>query len=61
MTTQSDSNQRHNDSHRYMNVAALFRPLTKWASPTIYAAELPKMVREAYKNATTKSPDAGPI
>ncbi len=44
-----------------MNVAALFRPLTKWASPTIYAAELPKMVREAYKNATTKSPDAGPI
>ena len=58
VTGQADSKRQHKESHQNMDVVALFRPVTKWASPIINSANVPEVVRKAFKIATTEKPGA---
>jgi len=41
-----------------MDVVAMFRPVTKWATPIIHPENTPEVVRKAFKIATTEKPGA---
>jgi len=58
VTGQADSKRQHKESHQNMDVVALFRPVTKWASPIINSANVPEVIRKAFKIATTEKPGA---
>ncbi len=58
LTGQADSRRQHKESHQYMNVVAMFTPITKWASPIIHSANIPEVVRKAFKTATMEKPGA---
>ena len=58
LTGQADSKRQHKESHQNMDVVALFRPVTKWASPIRHRDSVPEIVRKAFKLATTEKPGA---
>ena len=58
ITGQADSRRQHKESHQNMDVVALFRPVTKWASPIIHPENVQEVVRKAFKIATTEKPGA---
>jgi acetolactate synthase-1/2/3 large subunit len=58
ITGQADSRRQHKESHQAMDVVALFRPITKWATPITHPDNIPEVVRKAFKVATTEKPGA---
>jgi acetolactate synthase-1/2/3 large subunit len=58
ITGQADSRRQHKESHQTMDVVALFRPITKWATPVIHPDNVTEVVRKAFKLATTEKPGA---
>lgn len=58
ITGQADSRRQHKESHQNMDVVAMFRPITKWATPVIHPSNVPEVVRKAFKIATTEKPGA---
>ena len=58
ITGQADSNRQHKESHQNMDVVAMFKPITKWATPIRHADNIPEVVRKAFKVATTEKPGA---
>ena len=42
LTGQVDSRRQHKESHQNMDVVAMFRPVTKWATPIINAGNIPE-------------------
>lgn len=58
ITGQADSMRQHKESHQNMDVVSLFKPITKWATPILNAANIPEVVRKAFKLATTEKPGA---
>ncbi len=58
LTGQADSRRQHKESHQNMDVVAMFKPVTKWATPIINAGNIPEVIRTAFKLATTEKPGA---
>ncbi len=58
ITGQADSKRQHKESHQNMDVVAMFKPITKWATPILHADNIPEIVRKAFKIATTEKPGA---
>ncbi len=58
ITGQADSKRQHKESHQNMDVVAMFKPITKWATPILHADNIPEVVRKAFKIATTEKPGA---
>jgi len=58
VTGQADSKRQHKESHQNMDVVAMFKPITKWATPILHADSIPEVVRKAFKIATTEKPGA---
>ncbi len=58
ITGQADSKRQHKESHQNMDVVAMFRPVTKWATPVINPNNVPEIVRKAFKLAETEKPGA---
>jgi len=58
ITGQADSRRQHKESHQYMDVVGLFKPITKWATPVVNPQNVPEVVRKAFKVATTEKPGA---
>lgn len=58
ITGQADSKRQHKESHQNMDVVAMFKPITKWATPVLHADNIPEVVRKAFKVATTEKPGA---
>ena len=58
ITGQADSRRQHKESHQNMDVVALFRPVTKWATPILHPDNVPEVVRKAFKVAQTEKPGA---
>jgi acetolactate synthase-1/2/3 large subunit len=58
ITGQADSRRQHKESHQNMDVVALFRPVTKWATPIVQPENVPEVVRKAFKLAQTEKPGA---
>ena len=58
ITGQADSKRQHKESHQNMDVVAMFKPVTKWATPVINAHNIPEIVRKAFKLAENEKPGA---
>jgi acetolactate synthase-1/2/3 large subunit len=58
LTGQADRERMHKESHQYIDVVRMLRPVTKWnarlASPTV----IPEVVRKAFKVAQAQKPGA---
>lgn len=58
ITAQASLNRRHKESHQYIDVLSMFRPITKWNTSIPKLEVVPEAVRKAFKIAETDKPGA---
>src|SRR5947209_1069522 len=58
ITGQASLDRMHKESHQYIDVMALFKPVTKWQAQIARASIIPEAVRKAFKVAQTEKPGA---
>jgi acetolactate synthase I/II/III large subunit len=58
ITGQAGRDRIHKESHQYVDVVDMFRPLTKWNARLAIADVIPEAVRKAFKVAETEKPGA---
>src|SRR3989449_675451 len=58
ITGQASLDRTHKESHQYIDVMALFKPVTKWQAQIAGASIIPEAVRKAFKVAQTEKPGA---
>ncbi|MDF2756754.1 MAG: Acetolactate synthase [Nitrospira sp.] len=58
ITGQASLNRRHKESHQYIDVMSMFKPVTKWSASIPKAEVIPEAVRKAFKIAQTEKPGA---
>src|SRR3954451_24053560 len=56
LTGQGDLERMHKESHQYIDVISLFRPVTKWNARLNSARTIPEVVRKAFKVAQAQKP-----
>jgi acetolactate synthase I/II/III large subunit len=56
LTGQGDLERMHKESHQYIDVVSMFRPLTKWNARLNSARTIPEIVRKAFKVAQAQQP-----
>jgi len=58
LTGQAGRDRVHKESHQYVDIVDLFRPITKWNSRIEVGRVIPEVVRKAFKLAQTEKPGA---
>src|SRR5438874_2277709 len=58
LTGQSDLERMHKESHQYIDIVGVMRPITKWNARISDAAIIPEVVRKAFKVAESEKPGA---
>jgi acetolactate synthase-1/2/3 large subunit len=58
LTGQGSTIRLHKESHQIMDVVAMFRPVTKWATTILNAETIPEIVRKAVRIARTEKAGA---
>lgn len=58
LTGQAALNRRHKESHQYIEVISLFKPITKWNTSIPKAEVIPEAIRKAFKIAQAEKPGA---
>jgi len=58
LTGQGDLERMHKESHQYIDVMALMRPITKWNARLSAPEIIPEVVRKAFKVAESEKPGA---
>ena len=58
LTGQGSTARLHKESHQIMDVVAMFRPVTKWATSILNPQTIPEIVRKAVRIARTEKPGA---
>jgi acetolactate synthase-1/2/3 large subunit len=58
LTGQGDLERMHKESHQYIDVMGVMKPITKWNARLADAAIIPEVVRKAFKVAETEKPGA---
>src|SRR6266446_7650101 len=58
LTGQGDLERMHKESHQYVDVVSLMKPITKWNARLQDAAIIPEVVRKAFKVAESEKPGA---
>ncbi|MBV9281008.1 MAG: acetolactate synthase large subunit, partial [Chloroflexi bacterium] len=58
LTGQGSLDRRHKESHQYLDIVSLMRPITKWNAQVSDPAVIPELVRKAFKVAETEKPGA---
>jgi acetolactate synthase-1/2/3 large subunit len=58
ITGQAGRDRIHKESHQYVDVVDMFRPITKWNARLAIADVIPEAVRKAFKVAETEKPGA---
>jgi acetolactate synthase-1/2/3 large subunit len=58
MTGQADLERMHKESHQYIDVVSLMRPVTKWNARLSNPRIIPEVVRKAFKVAQAQKPGA---
>jgi acetolactate synthase I/II/III large subunit len=58
LTGQADVERMHKESHQYIDLVELFRPITKWNARVSSAEIVPEVVRKAFKVAESEKPGA---
>jgi acetolactate synthase I/II/III large subunit len=54
LTGQGDLDRMHKESHQYIDVVSMFKPITKWNTRLNSAAMIPEAVRKAFKVAQSQ-------
>ena len=58
LTGQADLERMHKESHQYVDLLSVMRPITKWNARVTSAAIVPEVVRKAFKVAQAQKPGA---
>lgn len=58
ITGQAGRERVHKESHQYIDVGAMFKPITKWSASVVSLTAVPEMVRKAFKVAESEKPGA---
>jgi acetolactate synthase-1/2/3 large subunit len=58
LTGQGSTARLHKESHQIMDVVAMFKPVTKWATTILNPDTIPEIVRKAVRLARTEKPGA---
>ncbi|MFL5838905.1 MAG: acetolactate synthase large subunit [Thermoleophilaceae bacterium] len=58
LTGQADLERMHKESHQYIDVVRVMRPITKWNARLADPAIIPEVVRKAFKVAESEKPGA---
>jgi len=58
LTGQSDLERMHKESHQYVDVVDVMRPITKWNATVTSPEIVPEVVRKAFKVAESEKPGA---
>jgi acetolactate synthase-1/2/3 large subunit len=58
LTGQGDLERMHKESHQYIDILGVMRPITKWNARVSDAAIIPEVVRKAFKVAEAEKPGA---
>jgi acetolactate synthase-1/2/3 large subunit len=58
LTGQAGLDRMHKESHQYVDVVSLFRPITKWNTSLRIPEVIPETIRKAFKLAQTEKPGA---
>src|ERR1051325_10313978 len=56
LTGQGDLERTHKESHQYIDVVSMFKPITKWNTRLYSPAMIPEAVRKAFKVAQGQKP-----
>ena len=58
ITAQAGLGRIYKESHQFVDLVSLYRPITKWGGMVTLPVAAPEMVRKAFKQATTERPGA---
>jgi len=58
ITGQVGTDRMHIESHQYLDLVAMFAPITKWNTQIVRPSNTPEIVRKAFKIAQTENPGA---
>ena len=58
ITGQGGMNRMHHESHQYINVVNMYRPITKWNTSISSPETVTEVIRKAFKVATLEKPGA---
>ncbi|MBF2026503.1 MAG: acetolactate synthase large subunit [Oscillatoriales cyanobacterium C42_A2020_001] len=58
ITGQVGTDRMHIESHQYLDLVAMFAPVTKWNAQVVRPSNTPEIVRKAFKIAQTEKPGA---
>src|SRR5207237_5277962 len=58
LTGQTDLERMHKESHQYIDLVEVMRPITKWNARVTSAEIVPEVVRKAFKVAESEKPGA---
>src|SRR4249919_3726823 len=58
IAAQAGLDRIYKESHQFVDLVSLYRPITKWGDMITVRAAAPEMVRKAFKQATTERPGA---
>jgi len=58
ISAQVGHDREYKESHQYVNLVSMFRPITRWADGIPTARAIPEMFRKAFKLAETERPAA---
>lgn len=58
ITGQVGTDRMHIESHQYLDLVAMFSPVTKWNTQIVRPSITPEVVRRAFKRAQTEKPGA---
>lgn len=58
ITGQVGTDQMHIESHQYLDLVAMFAPVTKWNAQIVRPSNTPEIVRKAFKIAQSEKPGA---
>ncbi|MBE9181657.1 acetolactate synthase large subunit [Oculatella sp. LEGE 06141] len=58
ITGQVGTDRMHIESHQYLDLVAMFSPVTKWNTQIVRPSNTPEIVRKAFKIAQTEKPGA---
>ncbi len=58
ITGQVGTDRMHIESHQYLDLVAMFAPVTKWNAQIVRPSITPEIVRRAFKRAQTEKPGA---
>jgi acetolactate synthase I/II/III large subunit len=58
LTGQADLERMHKESHQFIDLVGLFRPITKWNARVTAPDIIPEVVRKAFKVAESEKPGA---